>query len=74
MMRQREQIKHLIDNEVALLADCMNFNRIIAADYQLDRIGGIIFAAYFVDLITEGEYEYLNSACHAIRYGKESLV
>lgn len=74
LVNQRSNIEDLINREAGYLAMLVNRGSIISADSQLDRLGGVLAAAFYSDIITNEEYEYLFRACMAIRYGKECIA
>lgn len=74
MTDQRKNIEYLINKEVEYLAKSMNAGVIDLSDRKLDKLYGMLTAAYYANIITTKEYNYLFDACLAIRFGKELIV
>ena len=72
LVNQRRSIENLINREVEELAEYVNSGS-IHANYQLDRLFGILSASFFADIITPEEYNFCCKACLGIVFGKENI-
>jgi len=69
LVNQRRNIEDLINREFEELAEYVNSGS-IHANYQLDRLFGILSASYFADIITSEEYNFCFKACMDMYFEK----